>query len=341
MRAILQQHYGTIDDLVLGERPVPEPEPDELLIRVHAASVHADVWHVVTGRPYAMRIMGSGVRRPKEHVPGTDVAGVVTAVGSAVSGFEVGDEVLAETVRGIPWHNGGAFAEFATAPARKTAHKPANVSFVEAAAVPTSGMIAMDCLFEQGRLQRGDRVLIVGAGGSLGTLAVQLAVAHGATVTAVDSAPKLDMLARLGADRVLDHAATDPAAEEVEYDLILDVPGVVAWRRWKHRLTHAGRYVLVGHDAYGIGVGPWLGAMRKVMPLLARSPFTSQLPGFSTGAPPEERMAALAAMLADGTLTPAIDRTFPLADTAAALHHLASGAALGKVVVVPVQSPTP
>ena len=212
MEAILQSRYGPIDDLQLGQVARPVPAEDEVLVRVRAASVHPDVWHVVTGQPAVLRLMGSGVRHPKEQVPGTDVAGVVESVGRAVTQFRPGDEVFGKTVRGVQWRNGGAFAEYATAPEDGVALKPAGVSFEEAAAVPTAGLIALNNL-PQRRVPPGSRVLVNGAAGGVGAFAVQLAKAYGAEVTGVDHRSKLALVRSLGADRTIDYTREDsPAA---------------------------------------------------------------------------------------------------------------------------------
>ena len=181
---------------------------DEVLVRVHAASVHPDVWHVVTGRPYVLRLMGAGFLKPRTIVPGIDVAGRVEAVGKNVTAFYVGDEVFGETTRGIQWVNGGAFAEYVSVPSDNLAKKPARLTFEQAAAVPTSGFIALSNVPKQ-RVKSGQKVLINGAGGGVGVLAVQLAKAYGAEVTAVDSATKLEMLRSVGADHVIDYARDD------------------------------------------------------------------------------------------------------------------------------------
>ena len=209
MRAVVQDRYGVVDDLVVREIAVPAVADDEVLVRVCAASVHPDVWHVVTGRPHVLRAMGSGLRRPRQRVPGTDVAGVVTAVGRRVELFQPGDEVLGETLRGLQWHNGGAYAEYAAVPEQNLALKPDRISFEEAACLPTAGLIAVNNLPSGRRLHEGSRVLVNGAGGGVGSIAVQLAKAAGATVTAVDDAGKLEMLRYLGADQVVDHRLHD------------------------------------------------------------------------------------------------------------------------------------
>ena len=234
------------------------PAEDEVLIRVRAASVHPDVWHVVAGRPAVLRLMGSGVRRPKDRVPGTDVAGVVESVGAAVTRFRPGDEVFAETIRGIQWRNGGAFAEYATAPEVGVALKPSGVSFEEAAAVPTAGLIALNNL-PQRRVPPGHRVLVNGAAGGVGAIAVQLAKAYGAHVTGVDHPRKLALvqLAGRGPGHRLHQRGLHPRRRALGPDL----------RRTRQPLLRGepagpgagGAYVLIGHDAFGATGHHWLG----------------------------------------------------------------------------------
>lgn len=336
MRAVIQRRYGTPDELTVGELPVPEPRPDEVLIAVRAASVHADVWHVVAGHPRFMRLMGNGVWRPKRPVPGTDVAGVVAAVGRDVTEFAVGDEVMAETLRSHQWVAGGAWAEFATAPERRTARKPDTISFAEAACVPTTGMIALDLVLTQGRLQPGEDVLVNGAGGALGTQVVQIARAKGARVTAVDSgAAKLELLERLGADRILDYRELDYTTESDRYDLVVDIPGNHPWSRVKRVLTPTGRYVLVGHDAYDATSHPWLGAMRTVLPLLVRAIASPHLSGITKAEPHPARMRELHRLVETGELSPVVGRTYALEDAPLALGDLMSGDTAGRLVLEP------
>jgi NADPH:quinone reductase-like Zn-dependent oxidoreductase len=202
MKAVVQDEYGSADVLTLREIDRPVVGDDDVLVRVRAASMHPDVWHVVTGLPYVMRLMGNGVRKPKKKVPGSDLAGEVAAVGRNVTRFKIGDEVFGESSK-FGWHNGGAFAEYAAVPQDLLALKPGNVTFEQAAAVPTSGYIALYSLASAGPLS-GRSVLINGAGGCMGSLAIQIAKADGARVTAVDRAEKLPMMLSLGADRVID-----------------------------------------------------------------------------------------------------------------------------------------
>jgi NADPH:quinone reductase-like Zn-dependent oxidoreductase len=310
---------------------------DEVLVRVHATSVHADVWHVVAGRPYAMRLMGAGLRRPKSPVPGTDVSGIVEAVGANVDRFVVGDEVFGETVRGHPWHNGGAWAELVAAPATKLVSKPRDVPHEHAAAVATTGMIALDLLLAQGRMRDGAHVLVNGAAGAVGSIVVQLALAHDGIVTAVDSATKLPLLRTLGAQHVIDCATVDYTAGTERYDVIVDIPGNHHWKRNLRVLTPGGVYVPVGHEGYG-QAGRWLGAMRQIIPLAVRGTWNRSLAGFSTGEAATDRLARLARLLETGQLTPHIDRTYPLQQAPQALRHLMSGTVQGRIVLTPATS---
>jgi NADPH:quinone reductase-like Zn-dependent oxidoreductase len=333
MKAVIQHGYGGVQHLALGEVARPEPADDEVLIQVRAASVHPDVWHVVAGRPFALRLAGSGLRRPKQPVPGTDVAGVVVSTGSAVTRFRPGDEVFGETLRGMQWQNGGAFAEYATAPEEGLALKPSGVSFEEAAAVPTAGLIALHNL-PQRRVQPGDRVLVNGAAGGVGAIAVQLAKEYGAYVTAVDHPRKHELLRSLGADRVLDYTGDDYTRGGERWDLIFDVPGNQSFTENRRALEPGGGYVLIGHDAFGTTGHRLLGSIPRMLGLVARSAVVPELRGGSFS-PPDKResMATLTRLLQEGRLRVAVDRTFPLSAAAAALQHLASGEAVGRVVI--------
>ncbi|HEU4337889.1 MAG TPA: NAD(P)-dependent alcohol dehydrogenase [Nocardioides sp.] len=333
MRAVVQRAYGSVDDLTVSEVPRPEPAADEVLIHVRAASVHPDVWHVVAGRPAVLRLMGSGVRRPGQPVPGTDVAGVVESVGSAVTRFEPGDEVFAETVRGVQWRNGGAFAEYATAPEVGVALKPPAVSFEEAAAVPTAGIIALNNLPRR-RVPAGSRVLVNGAAGGVGAIALQLAKAYGAHVTGVDHSSKLELLRSLGADRVIDYTSEDFTRSGGQWDLVFDVPGNHSWRETRRALHPRGSYILIGHDAFGAIGHRWLGSIPRLLGLVARSAVSPQLRGGSF-APPDKRelMDTLASLMGSGQLRVVVDRTFPLDQAPQALRHLMSGQSVGRVVL--------
>ena len=249
VKAMVQEKYGSpVDVLELRDIYKPVLEDDEVLVRVHASSVHPDVWHVVMGLPYVLRLMGAGLLKPKNGVPGTDVAGRVESVGKSVTQFQQGDEVFGETIKGYQWANGGAYAEYVSVPEDSLALKPANITFEQAAAVPTSGLITLQNLPNEGRLQSGQRVLVNGAGGGVGALAVQIAKAYGAEVTGVDSTKKLEMVRSLGADRVIDYTQEDFTQGGERYDLIFDIPGNHPFSDCRRVLTPEGTYVLIGHE---------------------------------------------------------------------------------------------
>jgi NADPH:quinone reductase-like Zn-dependent oxidoreductase len=219
-----------------------------MLVRVRAASVHADVWHVMRGVPYVLRIMGAGLRAPKDLVPGTDLAGIVESAGMNVTRFRPGDEVFGQSLVANLWRHGGAFAEYAAVPEARFEPKPASLTFEQAAAVPTSGSLAVQGVRDEGRVHAGQKVLINGAGGAVGTFAVQLAKVYGADVTGVDAAGKLDMIRSIGADQVLDYAQEDFTRSGERYDVILDIAGNHPWPAIRRAIASDGTYVLIGHD---------------------------------------------------------------------------------------------
>jgi NADPH:quinone reductase-like Zn-dependent oxidoreductase len=334
MKAIVQEKYGIPDALELREIDKPVVKDDEVLVRVHAASVHPDVWHVVRGLPYVLRLMGAGLLKPKNGVPGTDVAGHVEAVGNDVTRFQPGDEVFGETIKGYQWTNGGAYAEYVSVPEDALALKPANITFEQAAAVPTSGLIALQNLPNEGRLQPGQSVLVNGAGGGVGAFAVQIAKAYGAEVTGVDSTKKLKMVRSLGADQVIDYTQEDFTQSGERYDLIFDIPGNHPFLACRRVLTPSGKYVLIGHDRFGQGAGRWFGSIPRVLKLLALSPFVSQIPIPNFSMPDKKsQMVILKELLEAGKITPIIDRTYPLAEVPKAICYLEEGQARGKVVI--------
>ncbi|UCF07033.1 MAG: NAD(P)-dependent alcohol dehydrogenase [bacterium] len=337
MKAIVQDKYGS-PDTVLQLREIDKPVigDDEVLVRVRAASVHPDVWHAVTGRPYVLRLMGAGVFRPKDSVPGTDVAGLVESVGTDVTRFEPGDEVFGETRTEHQWRNGGAFAEFVSIPQDALALKPRGITFEQAASVPTSGLIALSNLHGGGRIQPGQSVLINGAGGGVGTIAVQLAKAYGARVTGVDCTEKLEMIRSLGADQVIDYTREDFTQRGERYDLIFDVASNLSLSDCKRALVPTGTYVLIGHDHYGAAAGRIFGSFPRFFKLMALSPFVCQLPKPSFSMPSKkEVMAVLAEFLEAGKLTPVIDRTYPLKEVPEAIRYLQGGGAVGKIIITP------
>lgn len=334
IKAIVQYKYGSPDVLDLKEIDSPVVKDDEVLVHVHAASVHPDVWHVVRGVPYVLRIMGAGLLKPKNGVPGTDLAGRVEAVGRNVTQFGPGDKVFGESIRGYSWTNGGAFAEYVSVSQEGLARKPDNLTFEQAAAVPTSGLIALQGLRYQGQLQAGQKVLINGAGGGVGTIAVQLAKSYGAEVTGVDSTEKLDTVRSLGADHVIDYTREDFTQGGERYDLILDIPGNHSFSDCRRALTTQGTYVLIGHDQFGESGHRILGTLPRFMKLMVMSPFVSQLPKVSFSMPAKkDSMAVLKELLEAGKLTPVVDRTYPLSEVPEAIRYLEEGHTRGKVVI--------
>jgi NADPH:quinone reductase-like Zn-dependent oxidoreductase len=264
MRAIVQAGYGSADVLHLAEIGRPVAGDGEVLLRVHAAGLDRGTWHLIAGQPYLIRL-ASGLRAPKNPVPGLDVAGTVVAVGADVAGFAVGEEVF-----GI---GHGSFAEYACARPDKLVRKPAGLTFAQAAVVAVSGLTALQGLRDAGCLQPGQNVLITGASGGVGTYAVQIAKALGAQVTGVCSTAKTDLVASIGADHVLDYSRDDFADGSQRYDLILDIGGNAALARLRRALTPGGTLVIVG----GEDGGRWTGMSRQVR-ALARSPFTVHPP---------------------------------------------------------------
>jgi len=333
MKAIVQERYGSPDVLELRDIDRPSLGHDEVMVSVRASSVHADVWHAMRGQPYVLRIMGSGLRAPKHRVPGTDVAGVVEAVGRNVTRFRAGDEVFGQSLRANLWRNGGAFAEYAAVPASMLELKPAGLPFDRAAAVPTSGSLAVQHVRDEGRLQSGQSVLINGAGGAVGTFAVQLAKSYGAHVTAVDAAGKLDMLRSIGADEVLDYTREDFTRREERYGFILDIVGNHPWSRCRRVLTPDGTYVLSGYDQYGRSGHRWFGSLGRFARLMVIAPFVRQLHPFRGAKDPGDRLIVLRSLLEAGDLVPVVDRVFPLSDVPDAIRYLETEQAGGKIVI--------
>src|SRR6476659_3806522 len=320
MLAIVQDSYGSADVLRSAEIDRPEIAEREVLLRVHAAGVDRGTEHLMTGTPYLMRIIGFGFRRPKNRVPGVDVAGTVAAVGSAVTRFAVGDEVFGMSR--------GSFAEYAAAREDKLAHKPANASFEQAAVVGISGGTALQAL-ESGHVQAGQRVLIIGASGGVGSFAVQLAKAAGAMVTGVCSTDKLDLVTSLGADHVVDYTREDFADGVHHYDLIIDIAGNSSLSRLRRALTPTGTAVIVGGESKGNVTG---GIDRQLRAMIL-TPFIGQR---LTGLASKERASdseVLAEHIAAGTVTPSLDRTYPLDQVPAAMRHLEAGKVNGKIAI--------
>ncbi len=335
MKAIVQEKYGSPDELVVREVDKPTAGAGEVLVRVRAASIHPDVWHVVRGRPYVLRLMGAGFSKPKNPIPGTDMAGIVETVGEGVTRFRPGDPVFGETIVAQQWTNGGALAEFVSVREDLLALKPDNVTFEQAASVPTSGLIALQNLRDLGRWRPGRKVLVNGAGGGVGSLALQIAKAHGARVTAVDSASKLGMLRSLGADEVVDYRREDFTRRGVRYDLVFDVPGNRSFSACRRALEPDGRYVLIGHERFGASGKRVFGLIPYFLWLIFLSRFVKQLRGMGVPMPTkQDAMAVLGELLEAGKITPIIDSTYPLSEAREAFRHLIEDELLGKVIIV-------
>lgn len=322
MKAIVQDRYGSTDVLELKDLEDPRIGDRDVLVKVHAAGCGPDVWHVMTGLPYFARLM-VGFRRPKIAVRGGDFAGTVEAVGSAVTDLEPGDEVM-----GIAE---GSFAELARAPREKLARKPARLSFEEAAAVPISGLTALQAIRDVGRLQPKQNVLVLGAAGGVGTLAVQIAKAFGARVTGVCSASKADLIRSLGADDVIDYTREEFTDGTRRWDLIVDTAGRRSLSRLRRALTPKGTLVIVGGD----GGGRWTGGFFRGVfraPLLAM--FTGQrLRGLMSKEKGED-LETLREMIESGKVSPVIDRTYPLIEAPDAIRYLEKGHPRGKIIIV-------
>jgi NADPH:quinone reductase-like Zn-dependent oxidoreductase len=321
MKAIVRDTYGSPDVLDLRDIHKPEIADDEVLLHVHAAGVGRDVWHVMTGLPYPIRLAGYGVRAPKNPIIGSDVAGVVETVGKNVTRFQPGDEVF-----GI---GKGSYAEYARALEAKLAHKPANLTFEQAAVVAISGLTALQGLRDHGRVEPGQEVLIIGASGGVGTYAVQLAKAYGAHVTGVCSTTKVEMVRSIGADHVIDYTREDFAEGEQRYDLILDIGGNSTLARLRRALIPEGTLVITG----GEGGGRWLGGIDRQLRAMMLSVFVGQKLGTFISSENHEDLIVLKDLIESGAVTPVIDRTYPLAEVPEAIRYLQEGHAQGKVVI--------
>jgi NADPH:quinone reductase-like Zn-dependent oxidoreductase len=321
MKAIVQDNYGPPDVLELRDIDTPVVKDNEVLVRVHAAGVDPGVWHVMTGIPYLIRIMGYGLRAPKSRVRGYDVAGRVEAVGKHVTRFTVGDDVFGMC--------DGSFAEYACAKEDGFAPKPANLTFQQAAAVPVSGLTALQGLRNRGKVQAGQRVLIIGAAGGVGSFAVQLAKAFGADVTGVCSTTKLDLVRSIGADHVIDYTRDDFAATGQRYEVILDTAGARSLSHLRRALTHRGTLVFVGAE----GGNRWTGGIGRPLRAVMVSPFVRHHLRMFIAMGKKEDLLLLGDLIEAGKVTPVIDRTYPLSETSEAIRYLAEGHARGKIVI--------
>jgi NADPH:quinone reductase-like Zn-dependent oxidoreductase len=319
MRAITQGQYGNADVLNLAQVPVPTVGSDEVLVKVHAAGLDRGTEHLLTGKPYAMRL-AVGLRRPRQPVPGRDVAGTVAAIGSSVTRFAVGDEVYGVAP--------GSFAELAVGKERKLARKPASLSFAQAAVVPVSAGTALRAVEHFGRLEAGQSVLVLGASGGVGSYAVQVAKAIGAEVTGACSTAKRDFVLSLGVDHVIDYTQQDFADGSNQYDLIVDIAGNPSLTRLRRALTPRGTAVFVG----GENAGSLLGMGRQVRGVFV-SPFVGQRLVLLASRESAEDYERLAELIEAGQVTPHLDDTYPLEKAAEAVRRLERGEVQGKVAI--------
>jgi NADPH:quinone reductase-like Zn-dependent oxidoreductase len=329
MRAIVQDTYGGIEVLRLAQTEVPPIEAGEVLVRVRAAGLDRGTWHFMTGRPYLMRIMGFGLRSPKNRVAGLDVAGTVVAVGADVTRFRLGDEVF-----GI---SRGSFAAYAATREDKLAHRPSSLTFEQAAAVPISAITALQALRDAGRLEAAQQVLVIGASGGVGSYAVQMAVALDAHVTGVCSTTKVDFVRSLGAERVIDYTKDDFADGSLRYDLIVDIGGNSRLRRLRRALTPHGTLVIVGGESRG----RWTGGFGRQLRAVALSPLVRQRLTMQMTKEHYADIERVAELIDAGVVMPSIERTFRLDQVPDAMRLLESGQVRGKVAITLCESPTP
>lgn len=319
MKAVVFTRYGELDALQLQEVAQPSITADQVLVRVHAASVNANIGFMVSGKPWIARLMTGGLTRPKYRIPGNDIAGVVEAVGSGVTAFRPGDAVYGDLAE----HGYGAFAEYVAAPATALRPMPAGSSFADAAAVPEAALVALQGLRERGQLKAGERVLIVGASGGIGTFAVQIARHLGGDVTAVCSSRNAELMQSLGAQRVIDYTREDFLGGGQTYDLILAIKGYRPIGEFRRALKPGGRYVVAG------------GEMKQIFAALLRGPLLSQ-GGRKLSAltvKPNQDLEYVTGLIEAGIVRPVIDRCYPMSEAVEALRYYATGRSRGKVIV--------
>jgi NADPH:quinone reductase-like Zn-dependent oxidoreductase len=320
VKAIVQDRYGSPDVLELRDIDVPEVKDHDVLIRVRAASVNAADWHFMRGLPYVARL-SLGLIKPKTRVRGRDAAGYIEAVGKSVTRFRPGDEVYAEV-------DTGSFAEFTCVPEDVVGLKPANLTFEEAAAVPLAANTALQGLRDRGRVQAGQKVLIYGASGGVGTFAVQIAKAFGADVTGVCRTKKMDMVRLIGADHVIDYTQEDFTQKGQRYDLFFDLVGNRSLSDCRRVLSPEGTLVLSGGEG-----GRWIGAVGHLIGSLARGVFMKQKVQPFLAKKSGEDLAVLKELIEAGKVRPVIDRAYPLSEVPEAIRYLEDGRAQGKAVI--------
>jgi NADPH:quinone reductase-like Zn-dependent oxidoreductase len=322
MSAITQDAWGTdpVTTLRLTQIDRPSVSDGEVLVRVAATSVDQGTVHCMTGKPYAMRLAGFGVRSPKASNPGRAIAGTVVSVGAAVTGFKAGDEVYGTC--------DGAFAEYVAAQPHMLAHKPASLTFEQAAAAPISGATALQAI-RKANVSAGQHVLVIGASGGVGTFAVQIAKAAGATVTGVCSAAKVELVRSLGADHVIDYAQADITDAHRRYDAIIDIAGNRTLSSLRRCLTERGTLVIVGGETGG----RWLGGFDRSLRAVLISPFVGQTLGMLASKENAASLDELRALIDAGGVTPVVDRSYRLEETPAAIRRLMDGHARGKIII--------
>jgi NADPH:quinone reductase-like Zn-dependent oxidoreductase len=323
MKAVVYCDYG-VANLKFQDVEKPAPADDQLLVRVRAASVNPLDWHFVEGTPYLMRALAAGLRKPKDTQLGVDFAGTVEAVGKNVTKFKPGDEVFGGRT--------GAFADYVCVrESRAVALKPASVTFEQAASVPIAGITALQALRDKGQLQAGQKVLINGASGGVGTFAVQIAKSYGADVTGVCSTRNVDLVRSLGADHVIDYTKEDFTKTDQLYDLVVDNVGNRSMSECRRVLKPKGTFVLVGGG--GANEQGLIGPMVKPIKLMLVSPFVSQKLGMILAELNHDDLALLADLMQSGKVKPIIDRTYKLSDVSDAIRYVEQGHARGKVII--------
>ena len=321
MKAIVYHRYGSPDVLSCENIAKPAPAENEVLIRVRAAAANPYDWHFMRGEPYAVRIMARGLRKPKDPRLGADVAGVIEAVGRNITQFKTGDGVFGSCK--------GAFAEYACASESKLAIKPDNVTFEQAASVPIAAFTALQGLRDKGKLQPGQKVLINGAAGGVGTFAVQIAKSFGAEVTGVCSTRNVEMVRSIGADQAVDYTQEDFTKSARRYDVILDCVGNHSFSECRRVLNPRGIYVGAGGTTDNWMIGPLTSAIKA----LVLSWFVSQKQVMVLAKPSNEDLAIMGKLMESGKVTPVIDRSYSLSEVPEAIRYLEAGHARGKVVI--------
>jgi len=323
MKAIVQDAYGTEDVLEYRDIDKPAPRDGEVLVRVRAAGLDRGVWHVMTGLPYLVRVVvpTMGLGRPKVPVRGMDLAGQVEAIGGGVTRFRPGDAVFG-------WAD-GSYAEYASVPEGQLVPMPANLGFEQVAAVAISGLAALQGLRDVGEIQAGQKVLVIGAAGGVGSFAVQLAKAFGAHVTGVGSTTQLDLIRSLGADEVVDYTRDDVTDGSRHWDLILDTAGHRSLSQLRRALTPRGTLVIVGSEVRG----RWMGGFDRNLRAVALSRLVGQRLRMLSSTPRQDDLQTLRELIEAGKVTPVVDRTFPLPETPEAIRHLLRGHGRGKIVI--------